>query len=68
MNVQVRVEARMDILGNVVERFNVVVPYYGRKESSRRAELLAHDEKRHDYGIPVHFVAVKTTLANGGNQ
>lgn len=58
---RVRVEARMDILGNVVDRFNVETEYIGKKAAMVTAERIAHKERSHSYGIPVHFKAVKAT-------
>lgn len=62
MEYRVRVEARMDILGEVVDRFNVTVPYIGKKAAIERAEQIAHEERCQKYGMPVHFVAIRTTL------
>jgi hypothetical protein len=54
----VRVEARMDILGEVVDRFNVDVDVYSTKEEAKKiAQVIAHKEKCHSYRVPVHFVA-----------
>jgi hypothetical protein len=56
---KVRMETRMDILGNVIDRFNVEVDQYTtKKEAKAIAEQLAHENNCQRYGIPVHFKAL----------
>jgi hypothetical protein len=58
---KVRVEARMDILGEVVDRFNVDVDQYTtKKEAKEIAEHLTYqdNERCHKYGLPIHFRAI----------
>jgi hypothetical protein len=64
---KVRIETRMDILGNVIDRFNVEVDQYTtKKEAKSLAEQMAHKENCQRYGIPVHFKAL--TCSNWINE
>lgn len=57
---KVNITARMDILGNIVDKFTVEVDQYTtKKEAMALAKEIAHRENCQKYGMPVHFQATK---------
>jgi hypothetical protein len=59
----VKIEARADILGNVVDKITYKdIQASNRHEAGETAKALAHEENCQRYGMPVHFVAVSAKL------